>query len=225
MSHELRTPLNAIIGFSEVMEQQIFGPIASPKYLDYTRDIHRSGTYLLDVINDILDMSKIEAGRLMLEVATVPLRAVMDEVFRIVADRALQGGVKLSHGVPEGFPVYADKRALKQILINIVANGVKFTPEGGAVTVSAAASPHGAVIAIRDTGIGISASELPKLGRPFEQVENQFTKTKSGSGLGLAISKSLAELHGGSLVIESAPGGGTTVTITLPHRADSLGGA
>ncbi len=223
MSHELRTPLNAIIGFSEVMEQQIFGPIATPKYLDYARDIHRSGTYLLDVINDILDMSKIEAGRLMLEVSTVALGPVMDEVFRIVADRALQSGVALSHSVPDDFSVHADKRALKQILINIVANGVKFTPEGGRVAVDVAARPEGAMIAIRDTGIGIPASELPKLGRPFEQVENQFTKTKSGSGLGLAISKSLAELHGGSLTIASEPGRGTTVMITLPARPPAPG--
>ncbi|MFO1088276.1 MAG: ATP-binding protein [Hyphomicrobiales bacterium] len=224
MSHELRTPLNAIIGFSEVMEQQIFGPMASPKYLDYARDIHRSGQYLLDVINDILDMSKIEAGRLMLEVSTFDLPGVVEDVFRIVSDRALQGGVRLERQIPDRFPVYADKRALKQILINIIANGVKFTPEGGSVTVRALDTAEGVVISIIDTGIGIASTELPKLGRPFEQVENQFTKTKSGSGLGLAISKSLTEMHGGRLVIESALGEGTMVTVTLPHRSEQLAG-
>jgi two-component system cell cycle sensor histidine kinase PleC len=198
--------------------------MASPKYLDYERDIHRSGQYLLDVINDILDMSKIEAGRLMLEVSTFDLPGVVEDVFRIVSDRALQGGVRLERQIPDRFPVYADKRALKQILINIIANGVKFTPEGGSVTVRALDTAEGVVISIIDTGIGIASTELPKLGRPFEQVENQFTKTKSGSGLGLAISKSLTEMHGGRLVIESALGEGTMVTVTLPHRSEKLAG-
>jgi two-component system, cell cycle sensor histidine kinase PleC len=216
MSHELRTPLNAIIGFSEVMEQQIFGPIAIAKYLDYARDIHRSGQYLLDVINDILDMSKIEAGRIKLEVARFDVVAMIEDALRLVAPRALEGGVRIARALPASLDVTADRRALKQVLINILANGVKFTPEGGQVTVAVKAAGGATEIAISDTGIGIEASELPKLGRPFEQVENQFTKTRSGSGLGLAISKSLVELHDGTIEIDSEPGRGTTVTIVIP---------
>jgi two-component system cell cycle sensor histidine kinase PleC len=216
MSHELRTPLNAIIGFSEVMEQQIFGPITTPKYVDYARDIHRSGQYLLDVINDILDMSKIEAGRIKLEVARFDLVAMIEDALRMVAPRALEGGVKIARAVPASLDITADRRALKQVLINILANGVKFTPEGGQVRVAVRGLSGATEIAISDTGIGIEASELPKLGRPFEQVENQFTKTRSGSGLGLAISKSLVELHDGTIEIDSEPGRGTTVTILIP---------
>jgi two-component system, cell cycle sensor histidine kinase PleC len=216
MSHELRTPLNAIIGFSEVMEQQIFGPIATAKYLDYARDIHRSGQYLLDVINDILDMSKIEAGRIKLEVARFDVVAMIEDALRMIAPRALEGGVRIARALPPSLEVTADRRALKQVLINILANGVKFTPDGGQVTVAVKAAGGATEIAISDTGIGIEASELPKLGRPFEQVENQFTKTRSGSGLGLAISKSLVELHDGTIEIDSEPGRGTTVTIVIP---------
>ena len=216
MSHELRTPLNAIIGFSEVMEQQIFGPITTPKYVDYARDIHRSGQYLLDVINDILDMSKIEAGRIKLEVARFDLVAMIEDALRMIAPRALEGGVKIARAVPASLDITADRRALKQVLINILANGVKFTPEGGQVRVAVRGLSGATEIAISDTGIGIEASELPKLGRPFEQVENQFTKTRSGSGLGLAISKSLVELHDGTIEIDSEPGRGTTVTILIP---------
>ena len=216
MSHELRTPLNAIIGFSEVMEQQIFGPITTPKYVDYARDIHRSGQYLLDVINDILDMSKIEAGRIKLEVARFDLVAMIEDALRMIAPRALEGGVKIARAVPASLDITADRRALKQVLINILANGVKFTPEGGQVRVAVRGLRGATEIAISDTGIGIEASELPKLGRPFEQVENQFTKTRSGSGLGLAISKSLVELHDGTIEIDSEPGRGTTVTILIP---------
>src|SRR5262245_11060073 len=216
MSHELRTPLNAIIGFSEVMEQQIFGPITTPKYVDYARDIHRSGQYLLDVINDILDMSKIEAGRIKLEVARFDVVAMIEDALRMISPRALEGGVKIARALPLSLDITADRRALKQVLINILANGVKFTPEGGEVTVGVRGLRGATEIAISDTGIGIEASELPKLGRPFEQVENQFTKTRSGSGLGLAISKSLVELHEGTIEIDSEPGRGTTVTIVIP---------
>jgi two-component system, cell cycle sensor histidine kinase PleC len=218
MSHELRTPLNAIIGFSEVMEQQIFGPITTAKYVDYARDIHRSGQYLLDVINDILDMSKIEAGRIKLEVARFDLVAMIEDALRMIAPRALEGGVKIARALPSSLDITADRRALKQVVINILANGVKFTPDGGEVRVAVRGMGGATEIAISDTGIGIEASELPKLGRPFEQVENQFTKTRSGSGLGLAISKSLVELHDGTIEIDSEPGRGTTVTILIPMQ-------
>ncbi len=219
MSHELRTPLNAVIGFSEVMVQQFFGPMGSEKYVDYAKDIHRSGQYLLDVISDILDMSKIEAGRLQLEIKPASIPAILEESLRIVLPRAQEGKVEIAIKVPKSLELEADKRALKQVFINLIANAVKFTPEAGRVNVTARKQDQMVMIVIADSGIGIPARELEKLGRPFEQVENQFTKTKSGSGLGLAISKSLVELHGGSLTIESEERKGTTVTVLLPRVA------
>jgi two-component system, cell cycle sensor histidine kinase PleC len=219
MSHELRTPLNAIIGFSEVMVQQFFGPMGSDKYVDYARDINKSGQYLLDVISDILDMSKIEAGRLQLEIKPCNMPAIIDESLRIVAPRAQEGKVEVTVKLPKMLDLEGDKRALKQVFINLLANAVKFTPEGGRVSVTAKKQDQRVVIVIADSGIGIPPRDLEKLGRPFEQVENQFTKTKSGSGLGLAISKSLVELHGGTLSIESEERQGTTVTVLLPRVA------
>jgi two-component system cell cycle sensor histidine kinase PleC len=216
MSHELRTPLNAIIGFSEVMLSEMFGPMGSEKYAEYSRDIHRSGLFLLDVINDILDMSKIEAGRMMLECETLPVDAALDEVMRLVGPRAFEGRVAVDRNVPAGLSLWGDRRAFKQVLINLLSNAIKFTPEGGKVTVSAATVQGFMTISIRDTGIGIPARDIEKLGRPFEQVENQFTKTKGGSGLGLAISKSFVELHGGSLTIKSIVGQGTDVMVSFP---------
>jgi two-component system cell cycle sensor histidine kinase PleC len=219
MSHELRTPLNAIIGFSEVMVQQFFGAMGSDKYVDYARDIHKSGQFLLDVISDILDMSKIEAGRLQLEIKPSSIPAIIEESLRIVVPRAQEGKVDILLKVPKLLDVEADKRALKQVFINLLANAVKFTPEGGRVSLTAKRKDKMIMVVIADSGIGIPASDLEKLGRPFEQVENQFTKTKSGSGLGLAISKSLVELHGGSLTVDSEERKGTTVTVLLPRVA------
>jgi two-component system cell cycle sensor histidine kinase PleC len=216
MSHELRTPLNAVIGFSEVMLAQMFGPMGSEKYAEYARDIHKSGQFLLDVINDILDMSKIEAGRMQLECDTLELNVVLDEVMRLVGPRAYEGGVGIDRQVAAGLTLWADRRAVKQVLINLLSNAVKFTPEGGKITVAAARQGGFVAVAIRDTGIGIPARDIEKLGRPFEQVENQLTKSKGGSGLGLAISRSFVELHGGTLTIRSAAGQGTEVTVTFP---------
>ncbi|MBI2719373.1 MAG: PAS-domain containing protein [Rhizobiales bacterium] len=216
MSHELRTPLNAIIGFSEVMQGQMFGPIGSAKYVEYSRDIHRSGQFLLDVINDILDMSKIEAGRMPLEIEDIDVGAVFDEVLRLVSPRAIDSNVVIELEIPTLLAVAADRRAVKQVFINLLSNAVKFTPEGGRVKITAAAEDGFVAIGIADTGIGIPARDIEKLGRPFEQVENQLTKSKGGSGLGLAISKSLVELHGGSLQIQSTVGAGTAVTVLLP---------
>jgi two-component system cell cycle sensor histidine kinase PleC len=216
MSHELRTPLNAIIGFSQVMENQMFGPIGGAKYIEYSRVIFKSGQYLLDVISDILDMSKIEAGRMQLELQKTSLPEVIEETIKLVAERAREGKVAIVCEMPHSLEIEADKRSLKQILINLTSNAVKFTPEGGTITVSAKTRGADALITIVDTGIGIPPRDIEKLGRPFEQVENQFTKSKGGSGLGLAISRSLVELHGGRLTIESEPGKGTTVTVSLP---------
>ncbi|MGI9481548.1 MAG: PAS domain-containing sensor histidine kinase [Hyphomicrobiales bacterium] len=222
MSHELRTPLNAIIGFSEVMETEMFGSIGSEKYLEYARDIHRSGQYLLDVISDILDMSKIEAGRVSLDVGKCRLDTVIEHALRIVKPRAFEDDIAIVEKVKKGLTLKADDRALKQVLINVLANAVKFTPSSGKVTVSAEKAGKTIKIAIIDTGIGIAKRDIEKIGRPFEQVENQLTKSRGGSGLGLAISRSLVELHGGTLDIDSVQGEGTTVTITLPLVAKKI---
>ncbi len=216
MSHELRTPLNAIIGFSEVIKNEMFGEIQTPKYTEYASDIHKSGQYLLDVISDILDMSKIEAGRISLDIHECAIDAVVEESLRIIEPRAKEGGVSLTSEIQSGVIVEGDKRALKQVLINLLTNAVKFTPAGGSVTLRTITSPEQVRICIEDTGIGIPERDIEKLGRPFEQVENQMTKSRSGSGLGLAISRSLIELHGGVFSIDSEEDMGTTVSFTLP---------
>ncbi len=216
MSHELRTPLNAIIGFSEIMESGMFGPLGSEKYAEYCGDIKGSGTYLLDVINDILDMSKIEAGRMQLELEDVRLDEIVTDALRVMALKGQEKQISVTAEAGEGLAVRADKRALKQILLNLLSNAVKFTPEGGRIAIKARVNGGAAVIAIEDSGIGIAKHALAKLGRPFEQVESQFTKTHKGSGLGLAIAKSLTELHGGAMRIRSQEGVGTTVIIRLP---------
>ena len=216
MSHELRTPLNAIIGFSEIMKSEMFGPLGGDKYRDYCKDIHQSGQYLLDVINDILDMSKIEAGRIRLDFEQVRLGRFLNDTMRVVSSRADDKQIELIPDIKKGIRVRADQRLLKQIVLNLLSNAVKFTPEGGRITVRARASANFVRIAIVDTGIGIPRAALAKLGRPFEQVESQLTKSHQGSGLGLAIARSLTELHGGTLRIRSTPGRGTLVLLRLP---------
>jgi len=219
MSHELRTPLNAIIGFSEIMESGMFGPLGAEKYTEYCRDIRESGEYLLDVINDILDMSKIEAGGIRLAPETVELYPLLADCIRVVSTRAGEKNVSLSADVDPAIHLNADRRAIKQIALNLLSNAVKFTPDGGAVTVRGRSRPGGSVIAIEDNGIGIPREALRKLGRPFEQVESQLTKRHQGSGLGLAIAKSLVELHGGAMRIRSRLGQGTMVVVRLPAQA------
>jgi two-component system cell cycle sensor histidine kinase PleC len=219
MSHELRTPLNAIIGFSEIMESGMFGPLGAEKYTEYSRDIRESGEYLLDVINDILDMSKIEAGGIHLAPETVELDSILADSLRVVWGRANEKHVTLNSNIDPGIILKADRRALKQIALNLLSNAVKFTPDGGAVTVRGRLRGGTVTIAIADNGIGIPKDALHKLGRPFEQVESQLTKRHQGSGLGLAIAKSLAELHGGTMRIRSVLGTGTTVVVYLPLEA------
>jgi two-component system cell cycle sensor histidine kinase PleC len=216
MSHELRTPLNAIIGFSEMMESGLFGPLGDMKYNEYCRDIRESGRYLLDVINDILDMSKIEAGRASIEPEPVELSAALADTLRLVAVRADEKSLALITEIEPSIRLHADRRMIKQILINLLSNAVKFTPDGGRVTVRARVVNGHVNIAIEDTGIGIPKEALRNLGKPFEQVESQLTKTHRGSGLGLAIAKSLAELHGGAMRIRSSLGVGTIVLVRLP---------
>jgi two-component system, cell cycle sensor histidine kinase PleC len=220
MSHELRTPLNAIIGFSEIMESAMFGPLGAQKYCEYSRDIRESGQYLLDVINDILDMSKIEAGGVHLNPEIVELDRILADCTRVVLGRANEKHLTLRSRVSPGITLEADRRALKQIALNLLSNAVKFTPDGGAVTVHGRAQGGRITIAIADNGIGIPKEALRKLGRPFEQVESQLTKRHQGSGLGLAIAKSLAELHGGTMRIRSTLNAGTIVAVRLPRRAD-----
>jgi two-component system cell cycle sensor histidine kinase PleC len=222
MSHELRTPLNAIIGFSEIMEAAMFGPLGADKYLEYSRDIRESGQYLLEVINDILDMSKIEAGVIRLAFESVDLDPVLADCMRVVGQRAEEKKLTLTSRIDPAIHLTADRRALKQIALNLLSNAVKFTPEGGAVTLRGHVRAGVVTIAIKDNGIGIPKDALHKLGRPFEQVESQFTKRYQGSGLGLAIAKSLAKMHGGAMRIRSTPGKGTLVVVRLPLAARSL---
>ena len=216
MSHELRTPLNAIIGFSEIMQAGMFGPIGAEKYREYCSDIHQSGQYLLDVINDILDMSKIEAGRIRLDLEQVEHRRFLNDAMRVVSGRADDKRLALKSQIGRGIRLAADPRLLKQIVLNLLSNAVKFTPEGGRVTIRARVCGGQVSVAIADTGIGIPSDALARLGRPFEQVESQLTKSHQGSGLGLAIAKSLTELHGGTMRIRSTLGKGTMVVLRLP---------
>jgi two-component system cell cycle sensor histidine kinase PleC len=220
MSHELRTPLNAIIGFSELMQSSLFGPLGSERYEEYVRDIHGSGSYLLNVINDILDMSKIEAGHFSIDREKIDLCPLISETVRVIALQAAEKEIAVETKIAESMKVHADRRAIKQIVINLLSNAVKFTGKGGHISVRARSASGALVLTIEDTGCGIPREALKKLGRPFEQVQNQFTKSHSGSGLGLAISRSLAQLHGGALKIRSKEGVGTIVSVRIPvHEA------
>ncbi|HKS17961.1 MAG TPA: ATP-binding protein [Bradyrhizobium sp.] len=219
MSHELRTPLNAIIGFSEIMGSGMFGALGSDKYQEYCHDILTSGKYLLDVINDILDMSKIEAGRMRLDLEPLDLSKTLAESLRVVSGRAEDKHLKLDADIAGTISVVADRRAVKQIIVNLLSNAVKFTPDEGKVVVRGQMLSDSIVLMIADTGIGIAPDSLRRLGKPFEQVESQLTKTYQGSGLGLAIARSLTNLHGGSMKLRSKLGAGTVVRVTLPLDA------
>jgi len=225
ISHELRTPLNAIIGFSEMMQAGTFGPLGSDRYAEYVHDIHTSGAYLLNVINDILDMSKIEAGQMTLEMEEIDLGPLMNETIRVIALQAEAKNIDLRTAIADPMPIRADRRAVKQVLINLVSNAVKFTPEGGLISVRARRTSGALILSIRDTGCGIPKWALKKLGQPFEQVQNQFSKSHAGSGLGLAISRSLVELHGGALKIRSTEGMGTIVSVRIPMQEKESGAA
>jgi len=222
MSHELRTPLNAIIGFAEVMEREVFGPLGSRRYRDYATDIRDSGLHLLNLINDILDVSKAEAGRIDLEDAVVKLEVVLRASIRFVEERARHSGVAIALPPLESLPVIrADERRLKQVMINLLSNAVKFTPPGGRVAVEVDARP-GEEIRIRviDSGIGIAPEDIDRVLEPFGQVASAMTREHEGTGLGLPLARALIEAHGGRLRIESALRHGTTMTVVLP--ADRL---
>jgi cell cycle sensor histidine kinase DivJ len=222
MSHELRTPLNAIIGFSEVMTHEMFGPVGSPRYLEYAKLINESGGHLLELINGILDMSKIEAGKFALSEEMFDLAEVAEQSLRFVKMQADRKGVALKMGIaPAASAIFADKRAVKQMIVNLVTNGVKFTPRGGEVRVAAVREASGIAITVTDTGVGISEADVKRLGQPFEQVDGAHTRTQEGTGLGLALVKAFTALHGGEAVLDSKLGEGTTVRVTLPYAAVS----
>jgi cell cycle sensor histidine kinase DivJ len=228
MSHELRTPLNAIIGFSEMMTREMFGPVG-PRYQEYSRLIHESGAHLLDLINSVLDMSKIEAGKFELHEELFDLEETAQSAVRFLKIPAERARVALALEIaPAARLVYADRRAVKQILVNLLSNGVKYTPPGGLVRVSATAASNrdgaGIAITVRDNGTGISQADVERLGKPFEQVENAQTRAREGTGLGLALVKAFAALHGGEAVLQSALGEGTAVTVRLPHAAVAADG-
>jgi cell cycle sensor histidine kinase DivJ len=220
MSHELRTPLNAIIGFSEVMAHEMFGPIGAARYLEYARLIHESGGHLLSLINGVLDMSKIEAGKFELHEETYDLAQDAEQTLRFVRLQAERKGLALKMSIAPGAKtIFADRRAVKQILLNLLANAVKFTPRGGEIWIAAARDGNAVELAVADTGVGISQSDLKRLGKPFEQATEQQVRVEEGTGLGLSLVKALAALHDGDIHIESAHGEGTAVRVKLPHAA------
>jgi signal transduction histidine kinase len=223
MSHELRTPLNAIIGFSEVMTCGVFGPLGSPRYLEYAQDIHRSGVFLHELISDMLDMVKIEAGHRTLHREAFSFAAELEETVRMIRPRADKGEVAIELDVTDP-PRWlsADRRAFKQIVLNLIGNAVKFTPAGGRVTVRPLSAGEDAVLEISDTGFGMSRDHLAKLGTPFFRAEDDpHAASVEGTGLGVALTKSLVELHGWRIDYASELGHGTTVTITMPGAASA----
>jgi len=217
MSHELRTPLNAIIGFAEVIKDEMFGPVGTAKYADYAKDIHSSGRHLLDLINDILDLSKLEAGKLELREEDVALRKTVEDCLTLIRNRAQESHVLLVTEVEPRLPrLRCDERALKQVLLNLLSNAVKFTPAGGTVTTRVRRVPDGLALSVADTGVGMSAADIEVALAAFGQIDSKLSRQHQGTGLGLPISKSLIELHGGALTIESTPGKGTIMTATFP---------
>jgi len=215
MSHELRTPLNAIMGFSDIMRQRMFGALPS-RYSEYADLIHDAGAHLLDLINDVLDMSKIEAARYELSLEWLDAREPVQAALRLMRLQADDAGVQLRGVLPsQPLDIEADRRALKQITLNLVSNALKFTPKGGLVTVSLHSQAGALELAVADTGVGIAAADLERLGRPFEQAGDSAREGK-GTGLGLSLVRAFAELHGGEMVIESRLGEGTAVTVRLP---------
>ncbi len=222
MSHELRTPLNAVIGFSEILNRELFGALGEARYRDYARLIHESGEHLLNVVNDILDMSKIEAGKFKIvkepfEVASL-VKSCCDLMRHTAEQRSLSLIVDVAPGIPE---LPADKRACKQMLLNVISNAIKFTDPGGWVRVSARVEGESVELAVADNGIGIAEADLPKLGNPFVQANNSYDRSYDGAGLGLSVVKGLARLHGGQLELASTLGQGTTAAILLPLDSPS----
>jgi len=219
MSHELRTPLNAIIGFSDMIIGQALGPVGNEQYLGYIRDINASGVHLLTIINDILDLSKAEAGKLEMSEDVTDLAQVINSVLRMLAARSEGAKVTLRADLPAKLPyLFADERKLKQILLNVLSNGIKFTPAGGEVVVTVAEQDGCIVITVRDTGIGIADSDIPKAFEAFRQIDNRLSRKYEGTGLGLPLAAAMVRQHNGELSLTSKVGVGTTVTISLPQQ-------
>lgn len=224
MSHELRTPLNAIIGFSQIWADETFGPIGNPKYLEYAKDVNEAGTHLLYIISDILDISKIEAGEFNLEPEDIDLKSSVDECIAMLAPQADSGGVKIRRGdIPDALVLYADRRILKQILINLIGNSIKFTPAEGSIDIDVAVKPDRVIeISITDTGIGVPSELIAKAFEPFSQIRESAEVTHEGTGLGLALARKMVELHDGTLELISSEGNGTKVILLFPPAALAL---
>ena len=217
MSHELRTPLNAIIGFSEIMKDQLSGPIDNPYYTEYVRDIHVSAKHLLDVINDILDVSKVEAGKIELEESAIEIATTIHSAIRLVIERAREADVAIEFDPVGDLPeLVADHRRVKQMLLNLLSNAVKFTPAGGKVTVKTQIDSGGLEITVADTGIGIAKEKIPLVFTPFAQVDGSLKRKYEGTGLGLSLTRGLIEIHGGNITLTSEPDEGTAVTLWFP---------
>ena len=225
MSHELRTPLNAVIGYSEIIKQETFGPVGSPKYREYVDDIHDSGCHLLNIINDILDLSKLETGGLELLEVDVSVAEALDASARLVRERAVTDGVTLELNGGDDLPTLrADERKLKQIIVSLLSNAVKFSSRGGTVTLNAWCRPEsGYVFQVADTGIGMALEDIPKALAPFGQIDSDLNRRYEGTGIGLPLTKALVEMHSGSIDVQSKLGAGTTVTIRFP--AERIGPA
>jgi PAS domain S-box-containing protein len=220
MSHELRTPLNAIMGFGDLIQHQRIGPIADERYAGYGRDIVESGRHLLDLINEILDFAKVDAGRLLLVEEQIHIHSIIEACTRMLAERIERSGLSLETRVESVVgAVVADERRLKQVLLNLIINSIKFTKPGGKITIEAHLDPAGSlVLTVSDTGIGIAPENLESVLVPFGQVDSAFNRSVEGTGLGLPLSKRLIEMHGGALDIKSHVDQGTTVTIRLPEE-------
>jgi signal transduction histidine kinase len=217
MSHELRTPLNAILGFSEMLREQYMGPLGSPKYIEYAGDIHDSGTHLLAIISDILDLAKAESGKLELFETSFDLAAMIETTLKMCQKKADDENIELEFArPPTDFAVFADERLIRQVVINLISNAVKFTPAGGRVSIDIHASREsGVTLSVKDTGIGIASKDLDRVLRPFEQVESSLSRSHGGTGLGLPYSKKVIEIHGGTLKLSSQVNVGTTVRVQL----------
>jgi signal transduction histidine kinase len=218
MGHELRTPLNAIIGFSEAMKHRVFGPLGGAKYDEYASTIHASGRHLLAVVDDILDMARIEGGKAVLHESVFSPRAALTNCAQLVAAEAERNGQLFSARVADGLPaVRGDEAKIKQIVLNLLSNAVRYTPRGGRVSLSAESTIDGAlVVTVTDNGIGIPADALAHVFEPFRQVADEQVRKKGGLGLGLNIAKSFADLHGAALMLESEHGRGTTARLVIP---------
>jgi signal transduction histidine kinase len=223
MSHELRTPLNAVIGFAELMKRQTFGPLGDAKYVEYARDISQSANHLLEIINDILDLSKAEAGKLRVREQSVDVPRAVDACLRLINERAMESELTIRNAVPDNLPrLRADPRMVKQITLNLLSNAVKFTPAGGEVRIEAdVANGGGLRLSVFDNGIGIAAEDMATALSHFGQVDSTLNRKYEGTGLGLPLVKQLIELHDGTMEITSDTGSGTAATVRFPaERVD-----